>query len=186
MNDPPEPPSPAEPLSGDRQEEFIRLLSGTHGLLLRYVLSLVGNRHDAEDVVQRTGLTMWRRFASFEPGSDFIAWATTVAFYEVRNFQRATGRSRLTFDDGLLQLLASERAIQIRDAHPRRDALDACIEKLDGAARRLIDAVYVEGTEVAAFAARQGQAVQTIYNRLSFIRRALADCVRRRMAEASP
>jgi RNA polymerase sigma-70 factor, ECF subfamily len=186
MSDLPEPPSPAEPLPGDRQEEFIRLLSGAHGLLLRYVLSLVGNRHDAEDVVQRAGLTMWRRFASFEPGSDFIAWATTVAFYEVRNFQRASGRSRLTFDDELLQVLAAERAIQVRDGNPRQEALDTCVEKLDAAARRLVDAVYLEGTEVTALAARQGQAVQTIYNRLSFIRRALADCVRRRMTEASP
>jgi len=185
LQPPPEDPS-SRHLAPDRQEEFIRLLGGAHGLLLRYVLSLVGNRHDAEDVVQRAGLTMWRRFASFEPGSDFIAWATTVAFYEVRNFQRAGGRSRLTFDDELLRLLAAERAIHIREAHPRQEALDACLEKLDGAARRLIDAIYLEGAEVASLAARQGQAVQTIYNRLGAIRRGLADCVRRRMAEASP
>jgi RNA polymerase sigma-70 factor (ECF subfamily) len=193
MSEPPNPPpktppaeahSPAE-LPPERQEEFIRLLGGAHGLLLRYVLSLVGNRHDAEDVVQRAGLTMWRRFATFEPDSDFIAWATTVAFYEVRNFQRATGRSRLKFDDELLQVLAAERAIEVRESNPRREALETCLEKLDAAARGLVDAIYHEGTEVAALAARHGQAVQTIYNRLSFIRRALADCVRRRLAEAS-
>lgn len=102
-------PDPAPPLSAERQEEFVRLLNEAHGLLLRYVMSLLGNRHDAEDVLQRASVVMWRRFGTFELGTDFIAWATTVAFYEVRNFQRVTGRCRLEFDDELMQILAAER-----------------------------------------------------------------------------
>ena len=40
----------------------MRLLNGAHALLLRYVMTLVANRHDAEDVLQRASVVMWRRF----------------------------------------------------------------------------------------------------------------------------
>ena len=161
------------------------LLNGAHALLLRYILSLVGNRHDAEDVLQRASVVMWRRFETFEPGSDFIAWATTVAFYEVRNFQRITGRSRLEFDDELMETLAAERAQHVRQWSPRVEALEACMEKLDAANRGLVESIYTRGLEAAAVAQQQGRSAQTIYNKLNFIRRALAECVQRRMTEAA-
>jgi RNA polymerase sigma-70 factor (ECF subfamily) len=170
----------------ERQEEFVVLLNGAHALLQRYVMSLVGNRHDAEDVLQRASVVMWRRFDTFDKGSDFIAWSTTVAFYEVRNFQRVTGRSRLAFDDELMQTLAAERAQHVRQWSPRMEALEACVEKLDTASRDLVEAVYTQGVEVDVIARQQERAAQTIYNKLNFIRRALAECVQRQMAEASP
>jgi RNA polymerase sigma-70 factor (ECF subfamily) len=179
------PQEPSVPLDPERQEAFVVLLNGAHALLLRYVMSLVGNRHDAEDVLQRASVVMWRRFATFEPGSDFVAWATTVAFYEVRNFQRVTGRSRLEFDDDLMQTLAAERAQHVRQWSPRVEALEACVEKLDAANRALVESIYTQGVEVGVLAQEQGRATQTIYNKLNFIRRALAECVQRRMAEAT-
>lgn len=161
------------------------LLNGAHALLLRYVMSLLANRHDAEDVLQRASVVMWRRFATFETGSDFIAWATTVAFYEARNFQRLTGRSRLEFDDDLMQTLAAERVQQVRKWSPRMEALEVCVEKLDPTSRDLVDSIYTKGMEVAALAQQLGRAPQTLYNKLNFIRRALAECVQRQMAEAA-
>lgn len=183
MNDP-IPPESLTPLSPEDQEEFVVLLNGAHALLLRYIMSLVGNRQDAEDVLQRASVVMWRRFGTFEPGSDFVAWATTVAFYEVRNFQRITGRSRLEFDDELMETLAAERAQQVRLWSPRMEALEACMEKLDPVNRELVEFIYTRGWEAGMVAQKQGRSVQTIYNKLNFIRRALAECVQRRMTEA--
>jgi RNA polymerase sigma-70 factor (ECF subfamily) len=179
------PLSDDRPLSPEQQEAFIRLLNGSHGLLLRYVTSLGLGRHDAEDVLQRAGITMWRRFATFELGSDFIAWATTVAFYEVKNFQRATGRSRLTFDDELMRVLAAERALDLKRMNPRRDALEACLQQLDDDSGRLVRSIYVEERSAAAVAQERGLALQTIYNQLGFLRRALARCIERRLAEGT-
>ena len=164
----------------------MRLLNGTHAMLLRYVLSLVANRHDAEDVLQRASVVMWKRFGTFESGTDFVAWATTIAFYEVKNFQRVTGRSRLDFDDDLMQTLAAERAQHVLRWSPRMEALEVCVEKLDPAQRKLVEKIYTQGIDVGAVARQQGRAPQTIYNQLNFIRRALAECVERRMAGAAP
>ena len=179
-------PDSALPLSAERQEEFVSLLNAAHGLLLRYVFSLLGNRHDAEDVLQHASLVMWRRFESFEPGTDFIAWATTVAFYEVRNFQRTMGRSRLEFDDDLMQTLAAERVIHVRQWSERVEALELCRKKLDSASRELLEAIYMDDIPVVELARRQGCAAKTLYNKLNFIRRALAECVQRQMAQVTP
>lgn len=161
----------------------MRLLNGAHALLLRYAMSLLANRHDAEDVLQRASVVMWRRFATFETGTDFISWATTVVFYETRNFQRVTGRSRLDFDDDLLRMLAAEREQHVRQWSTRMDALQTCVEKLDAGSRALVEAVYTTGTDVATLARQQGRAPQTLYNKLNHIRRALAQCVQRQMQE---
>jgi len=115
-----------------------------------------------------------------------VAWATTVAFYEVRNFQRLAGRARLEFDDELLALLAAERAQDVPWWSPRMEALAGCVEKLDPAQRLLVESVYEQGAEIADLARRQGRVPQTLYNQLGSIRRALAECVQRRLAGASP
>lgn len=165
----------------------MRLLNGAHALLLRYVRSLVVNRHDAEDVLQRASVVMWRRFATFEPGTDFVAWATTVAFYEARNFQRVTGRSRLAFDDELMQVLAAERAQDVRQqSNLRMELLEGCVEKLEDTQRDLVTAIYVEGRDVGAVAEESGRATQTIYNKLTGIRKALAECVQQQLSRATP
>ena len=49
----PKPDRPAAPLPPDRQEEFVRLLNAAHALLLRYIMSMVGNRHDARGRVAK-------------------------------------------------------------------------------------------------------------------------------------
>jgi RNA polymerase sigma-70 factor (ECF subfamily) len=179
------PSNPSQPLSAERQEEFVLLLNAAHGLLLRYVMSLVANRHDAEDVLQRASLVMWRRFGTFEAGTDFIAWATTVAFYEARNFQRVTGRSRLEFDDELMHTLAAERVQHVRHWSLRTEALEQCVQKMDAASRELVEAIYTEGRQAVEVARQLGCPPKTIYNKISCIRRALAECVQRRMAEAT-
>ena len=167
----------------DKHEAFVRLLNESHRRLLGYLRSLLGNRHDAEDVLQRASMTMWRRFETFVPGTDFMAWASTVAFYEAKNFQRVTARSRLRFDDELLNTLAAERLDDLRHLDERFDALEHCVGKLDAANRKLVEAVYGEDADIVALAAQIGRAPQTLYNRLNVIRRALADCVERRLAE---
>jgi RNA polymerase sigma-70 factor (ECF subfamily) len=84
-----------------------------------------------------------------------------------------------------MQTLAAERAQHVRQWDPRAEALEACVQKLDPASRELVEAIYAQGLEVTALALRQSRPVQTLYNKLGFIRRVLAECVQRTMAEAA-
>jgi RNA polymerase sigma-70 factor, ECF subfamily len=166
----------------DRDAEFVGLLSANHSRLLGYCLSLLGRRHDAEDVLQKASLTMWRKFETFASGTNFLAWATTICFYEAKNFHRLAARSPLLFDDRLLALLSAERFSDLTVQEERFAALDACLEKLSQKDRTLLAAAYVDQAGIARVAAQLGRAPQTLYNRLNTLRRSLAACVERRLA----
>src|SRR5271169_2636215 len=90
-------------------EQFITLLNAAHGRLLAFLRVMLGNNADAEDVLQRASMTIWRKFSEYDPTKDFFAWASSFAFYEAKNFQRTSARSRLHFDDALMERLAQER-----------------------------------------------------------------------------
>src|SRR3954465_12948543 len=100
-------PDSAEPPSSS--EEFITLLNAAHGRLLGFLRVMLGNSADAEDVLQRASMNIWRKFGEYDPSKDFFAWASSFAFYEAKNFQRVAARSRLHFDDDLLNRMAEER-----------------------------------------------------------------------------
>jgi len=172
----------ASAADGDPRGHVVVLLTASHQRLLGYLLSLLGRRHDAEDVLQRASLTMWRKFDSFEPGTDFLAWATTICFYEAKNFQRLAARSPQCFEESLLALIAAERAADIRNQPARLAALEECLDELPAKDRELLDRVYVHGAEIAELARALERAPQTLYNRLNTLRRVLAECVTRRLA----
>lgn len=174
-------PDPAEPTPSS--EQFITLLNAAHGRLLGFLRVLLGNSADAEDVLQRASMTIWRKFGEFDPSKDFFAWASSFAFYEAKNFQRVSARSRLHFDDELLQRIAEERVSDLDHREARLAAMDRCIDELDDAGRELVREFYLNKTEVAALAERLGRAPQTLYNKLNTLRRLLGECMKRRMAQ---
>jgi RNA polymerase sigma-70 factor, ECF subfamily len=60
--------------AGDR-EAFDALLTAVQGPLCRYVVSLTGDAHLAEDVLQETFLLVWRKLAWLDEPGLFRAWA---------------------------------------------------------------------------------------------------------------
>ena len=170
----------------DPHDLFVRLLSGHHRRLLGYLISMLGRREDAEDVLQRASVTLWRRFDTFTPGTDFLAWASTVCFYEAKNFQRVAARSKVVFSDALLEVLAHERISDLPAQDRRIDALRECLAKVDESGRHLLEAAYLDRSNIALIAAQLGRAPQTLYNKLNTLRRLLAECIEQRTAQASP
>lgn len=177
------PPRPSFPAASARQEEFVALLTASHSKLLGFLLTLLGRWHDAEDVLQRASVLMWQKFDTFEPDTDFVAWASTIAFYEAKNFQRLTARSPLQFDEDLLATLSAERLEDLSHQQSRLAALRLCVEQLGTTERDLLQAAYEKHGGVALLAARLNRAPQTLYNKLNHIRRLLALCLQQRIQE---
>lgn len=164
-------------MSQDRHRHLIENLTRHHDRLLAYIVSLLGSRVDAEDVLQRTNILIWQKFDEFDLESDFLAWATSIAFYEVRNFQRVSGRDRHRFSESLLETLAEERLRDLTHLEERLEALDRCLEHVEGEDRELLKTAYRGDRTIRELAAEVGRAPQTLYNRLASLRRQLADCI---------
>ena len=69
--------------------EFIALLTSNQSRLFAYVLSLVGDRQQAQDVMQETNIVLWRKASQFKLGTNFGAWMLKVAYYQVMEQQQA-------------------------------------------------------------------------------------------------
>jgi len=82
--------SPAGPQARLSQEEFVRLLEKCRPALLIVASAVLGDRHEADDVVQEASLIGLASLDRFTPGTSFEGWMSQI----VRNVGRNTSRKR--------------------------------------------------------------------------------------------
>ena len=156
--------------------------------LFGYILSLVRNLDDAEDLFQQTVVVLWEKFSTYDRQRDFFAWACGVARFTISNFFRVRKRSRLYFTDDLNALLAEATVSLGNDSfQARKEALHGCIQKLRERDRELLLSCYSKTRAVAEAAQTSGRSIQSIHNSLCRIRNALFECTRRTLCrDAQP
>jgi RNA polymerase sigma-70 factor, ECF subfamily len=89
-------------------QDFTQMLQPNLLALNRFVVGMVGNQFDAEDIVQETVVKAFIHFADFRAESKFKTWLMSIAVNEVRSRRRREFRSRLSyFDLDQLERMAS-------------------------------------------------------------------------------
>src|SRR5438067_5082172 len=111
--DPTRQASPAgdEPRKSAKVKLFLRLFLQNERRLYAYVLTLLPNRADADDVLQEASLVMWDKFDDGQPPNDFTAWGCRIAYFKVLDFYKKRQRSRVLFSQAMLERVA-ETAIE--------------------------------------------------------------------------
>ena len=161
----------------DRTSEFVALFAAHDRGIYKYVLTLLANPNDTQEVFQETSVTLWQKFDEYRPGSNFFAWACRVAYFEVLRFRQTHRRDRLRFGDDLLDTLAAERSAGEGLLQARRSALPDCMKKLPAGDRELIELRYAGEETVLEIAQRTGRQSNTLYKALERIRRTLMKCI---------
>jgi RNA polymerase sigma-70 factor (ECF subfamily) len=165
-----------------RVAEFLELYTTNYSRLQYYVTALLPIGNDASDVLQETSMVLWRKFDTFELGTNFFAWACKIARLHVMKFRERQGRSARVFDAHLLEKLAVEAADPEVARSVPLQALESCLAKLSEKDRTLIRRRYQPGANVRQLAAEAGRTANSISNSLSRIRKSLLECVDRTMA----
>lgn len=163
-------------------ELFSRLLVAHTHRIYGFIFALIHDHAAANDVLQEVSAVLWRKFDRFEPGTDFGAWAMSIARLAVFEWRRAQKNLPLQLDDEQLTLLADEAMAVGCEFESRREALRCCLEKLAGRDRELIEARYHEGESVHAIADRIRRTRMAVYKRLDKLHALLLDCIDRRLA----
>ena len=168
-------------------EEFIRLLGLNQGRVFSFIATLIPDWTEAEEVLARTTVVLWKKADQFDAAKDFVRWACGIAYRQtlayLRERRRAFGGgSHVTLSVDVLERIAEERLDCDPVMEERRQALHVCLEKLAESDRRIIDAYYGATKKTAAeVAAELGRPANTILKALVRIRRALHRCINRRM-----
>ncbi len=160
-----------------RHEEFVSLYVRHEPAVFSFVLAMVQNTADAEDVVQRASMTMWRCFDQFQPGTNFRNWAFQVAKNTALNHLTKMSRDRHVFSEKLINLLAEQAEARAGYLDSRRRALDSCLEKLPAADHEMVAGCYAEGATIRSFAEQAGETANKIYKRLNRVRSQLQTCI---------
>jgi RNA polymerase sigma-70 factor, ECF subfamily len=174
-----------EALPAVKSKLFLRLFLQNERRLYAYILTLVPNRADADDVLQEASLVLWDKFDAGQPPADFAAWACRIAYFKVLDFCKKRQRSRVVFSQAMLERLAETAVEQAASLQldERRRALAGCVEKLSPRDRDLLACRFAEGATTQSTAARVGRSVDAVYKALARIRQALFDCVTRTLAQ---
>lgn len=170
--------------SDNARDEFLRHFAKERSRIYAFIYSLLPNPTDAEDVFQQTSIALWRSFHKYDPDREFYKWACGVSFYTTMNFRRDAKRRSLPvlFSEQLVEQLADTRLANSGKKHARLEMLDECISHLKDRDRVLLSSVYKEGTAIKDVAEKTNRTINTIYNRLSKIRKDLLHCVNRKLA----
>jgi RNA polymerase sigma-70 factor (ECF subfamily) len=166
-------------VSPESVDAFVRLLGQNQRRIFVYVMSMVPNWNDAEEIIQETNLVLWREFGRFQPGTNFTAWACKVALHQVLAWRKRVKRSRLEFSPEFLEAVAEQGTAAGDELEERSQCLARCIERLPADRRHLLQLRYRDGLAIETIAAELERTEDAVYRALSRVRRVLYDCVSR-------
>jgi len=164
-------------------DDFIRAFTQSQRRLFLYILPLVGNATDADEVLQETNLVIWKKWKQFEPGTNFLAWGRTIARFEYLRFRRTRGSKLAFVPENILDLVAQQSETISDETELRQQALAKCLEQLRAKDRELIQLRYAADSNGDQVAHKLGRPANSVYQSLGRIRRTLMDCIQHRLAE---
>lgn len=166
-------------------QEFVKLMTDHQWALRGFILSLMPGSPDVGDVLQETNLVLWRKRTKFELGTNFLAWASTIARYEVmRHRDRLRKHQHLPFSDEMIEVISRESSIDASQ-EARLVALESCLEKLSERHLAIIEQRYTPGRSLEAHAQEVGTTAGSLRVTLHRIRQALRHCVENTLAGGS-
>ncbi|MCR4411952.1 MAG: sigma-70 family RNA polymerase sigma factor [Thermoguttaceae bacterium] len=170
------------PADQPKVERFAKLLATCQRRVFLYVLGLLHNATDAEEVLQETNLVLWRKFDQYQPGTSFDRWACRIAQYEAFKFRQKKARGERLFSNEFVERLAHQTERDWESLDARRAALVECLGKLSEKDRQLVIERYRERATTRRVATALGRSIQGTRRSLHRIRMALLACMERTLA----
>ena len=166
----------------DVQEE-VQLLFVRHENSIRaFVRSLQPSLSDADDVMQETFLTVSRKAASFEAGTNFVAWACGIARLKVLENFRQRKRANVLSEAAIVAL--TEDAPPLGFFKDRERALERCLAQLTPKMRDLLWRLYSRRQSSTEMAEAAGMTSNAVRVALTKARIALRDCINTQLQTA--
>jgi RNA polymerase sigma-70 factor, ECF subfamily len=163
---------------------FLSLFLKAERRIFAYILTLLPQLADAEDVLQEASAIMWEKFDEYDPPEDFVAWGCRIAYYRIQHHRRDRQRHPVVFSEAMLERVASIVAEEatVLQLNERHEALARCLGKLSQRDRDLLARRFKEGATPRSIAKSVGRSIDAVYKALAKVRKALYDCVERTLA----
>lgn len=164
-------------LTTEQQEQFTQLWTQAQSTVACFVHTSIRDRGQAEDLLQEIAMTLLRKFADYDSSKAFLPWAMGVAKFAILGSRRDSARSRLVFDEALLERI-SNTFLEIAPGLREEEAyLDLCLTKLPPEARRMVRLRYYDLLDSREIARVLGKGEVAVRVGLLRIREQLRKCI---------
>lgn len=148
--------------------------------LYRFAMKLTNNPEDAQDLVQDTFERGFKNFESFEQGTNFAAWMTTIErnlyFNQYQKAKRRPQRANNSsgeYDDWDIYAASEHSAEELKSAEQTfmdgyaPEEIIAALSKLSPERREVFIATAIDGKSYQQVADEQGIKIGTVMSRLN-------------------
>ena len=163
-------------------DDFIRRFSSCQRDLRAFIVGMTPSRSDADDVLQEVNLALWRKRRQYDSRQEFLRWAFGFAVLEIRSYRSRSAKSRIWFNDSVLESVAEAWPHDSNVKEQRREALTYCLQKLGAVEHQFITGYYGKQFSAQELAQTSGKPLSTVYKTLTRARESLRECVKRSIA----
>ena len=172
-----------------KAEQVARTLMAEHGRLGAYVLSITGDFHLTEDVLQDVAVLAIEKVREVADDVSLKVWLRRIARFKALEALRQKNRPRALLSDEVLDKLES-----YWESHDEQsewagssvlEMLQACMKELTPSSRRLLLLRYAKALRSGEIAVRLGMNVKSVYQAITRAHRKLADCIEKKRAFAT-
>lgn len=156
---------------------FLYLMTPVQGRLYAYIISRWPNKSDADDIMQETISILWQKFDTYEPGTEFSAWAFKVTKFVLSNFRKKHYKNHIQFSEEALSVLENESNSFLKNHTGQIEILRDCVNKLPSKEAKILTLKYEDGVSPKNIATRFGMSIRTFYRVISKIHTTLMRCM---------
>jgi RNA polymerase sigma-70 factor (ECF subfamily) len=177
-------PSSREGVDTKSMRELARLWVQSQSAISAYLTANVIDVHHAEDLVQEVAQVVAESFGEYDRRRSFTSWALGIARNRLLKYYRSRARDRLVLSEAALGKLADALERVEHEAEDRRIALRACLERIEGRRRTVLELRYGENAKVMAIAQQLQMSPDAVSVMLHRIRTILYECIQRQLAKS--
>ncbi len=170
----------------EHDPSFVELFVKNQRRVYGYIMTVVPDCNEADDLFQQTSMVLWEKAGEFRPDGDFLCWACGIAHNVVRNWRVKKRRDRHCFSDELVSRIAqvySEKSAWLEEALA---ALGKCMDEIEPFDRQLLDLCYKGDRSIREISQELGRTEAAVYQRLYRVRARLLDCIQQQTREEAP
>lgn len=164
-------------------DQFVRQLMIHRKRIYAFIVTLVGNTTDADDIMQDTAAFMWEKYHHCDEVHDFAALGMRVAHFKVLEFRKKQYTKKIQFNSDLFDSVLGGAVTAEETIDVRFEALQRCLATLDETSRTLIQMRHRKDQTIQNIAASVRLSRHVAYKRIAQLHDRLVRCVQRTLRE---
>ncbi|MDF1810836.1 MAG: sigma-70 family RNA polymerase sigma factor [Verrucomicrobiales bacterium] len=167
------------------EDHFVKALTESQNALRCVCTASLGRGRDADEALQRTNLTLWKKSETWGRETPFLVWATAVAKFEIKGVIRDRNREkeRMLFDSDIAEKMVDASA-QIVTSNPDcLNALETCLDKVSPKNQRVLTDFYADGKTIHEISEAENRGLSAVKMQLKRLRNSLAECIKLELAK---